>query len=100
MLEGASNLIFLFQVGLDDTQLEGIRRVNSISSGGSRLQFLEELSAPKGVGRSGSESIGASIKSFGQGPSGSTSNSQDIWCSQDFALKLAPPTITFEGFEE
>ncbi|XP_066963121.1 vacuolar protein sorting-associated protein 8 homolog [Macrobrachium rosenbergii] len=88
------------QVGLDDTQLEGIRRVNSISSGGSRLQFLEELSAPKGVGRSGSESIGASIKSFGQGPSGSTSNSQDIWCSQDFALKLAPPTITFEGFEE
>ncbi|XP_037781910.1 uncharacterized protein LOC119578391, partial [Penaeus monodon] len=35
-------------VGLDDTQLEGIRRVKALSFGGSRLQFLDELSTPRG----------------------------------------------------
>ena len=75
--------------------------MNSISSGGSRLQFLEELSSPKGgAGRSGSESAGSNVAFLKRGHSPSTSNGQDIWCSPDFALKLAPPTIDFDGFDD
>ncbi|XP_042868274.1 vacuolar protein sorting-associated protein 8 homolog [Penaeus japonicus] len=80
-------------VGLDDTQLEGIRRVKALSFGGSRLQFLDELSTPRG----GPATENSSKTSPSWRSSGSVSGNQDIWSSQNFALKLAPPTIEFEG---
>ncbi|KAG7169921.1 Vacuolar protein sorting-associated protein 8-like [Homarus americanus] len=79
-------------VGLDETQLEGIRRVRVLGSGGSRLQFLEEISTPRGG--PGAE---ASAASTPWRNSGSLSGSPEIWLSQNFALKLAPPTIDFNG---
>lgn len=84
---------FAPQVGLDDTQLEGIRRVKALSFGGSRLQFLDELSTPRG----GPATENSSKTSPSWRSSGSVSGNQDIWSSQNFALKLAPPTIEFEG---
>ncbi|KAK8727977.1 hypothetical protein OTU49_009327 [Cherax quadricarinatus] len=77
--------------GLDETQMEGIRRVRALGSGGSRLQFLEELSTPRGG------CVGEASPTPTQWRSlGSVSGNQDIWLSQNFALKLAPPTIDFE----
>nr|XP_045621529.1 vacuolar protein sorting-associated protein 8 homolog isoform X2 [Procambarus clarkii] len=76
--------------GLDETQLEGIRRVRSLGAGGSRLQFLEDLSSPP----RGSV-VEASAASTSWRSSGSVCGNQNIWLSQNFALKLAPPTIDF-----
>lgn len=84
----------LLQVGLDETQLEGISRVRVLGSGGSRLQVLENLSAPRGTS---SGELATSPTATGKSSPGSVSGNQDIWLSQSFALKLAPPTIEWDG---
>lgn len=78
--------------GLDETQLEGIRRVRVQGSSGSRLQFLEDLSAPRAG--EGSSSVRTPSRTKGSG-SGLVSGGQEIWLSQDFPLKLNPPTLDF-----
>ncbi|CAL4063747.1 unnamed protein product, partial [Meganyctiphanes norvegica] len=99
---------------LDETQLEGIRRVGALYPGGSKLALLEDLAAPKGNSSSianNSTTMGhmhlpmtahsttttwPQQSSTSRQHSGSISGSQDPWLSENFALKLAPPNIELD----
>ncbi|KAK3881993.1 hypothetical protein Pcinc_013597 [Petrolisthes cinctipes] len=82
-------------IQLDDTQLEGLRRIRVLISGGSKLQFLENLTNPRRASQSSEGSSQMPIRT-----SRSLSANQGICHSENFALKLVPPTLDIEASEK
>ena len=63
---------------MDETQLEGLKRIGVLDYGCSRISLLEELCSSKS-----------------QKPSTNPGN-HDYWHSPQFALKLSAPSISFD----
>lgn len=83
------------QTQLDDTQLEGLKRVRVLISGGSKLQFLESLSNPRRTPNASEGSSPMPIRT-----SRSLSANQGICHSENFALKLVPQTLDMEDSDK